>query len=106
MEALQHPIRNRLHDIQVILGYGPLGFVKATTEAIASDFMQVTTGAVSLHHNTEVEIVMSIPGREYSEHHRIGARVSHCDASGLTTLTFHCCGKKTMLALRPYLTLH
>jgi hypothetical protein len=68
--------------------------------------MQVHTGAITLNPNTEVEIVMSLPGSKYSEHHRITALVSHCDESGHSTLRFRCCGEKTMLALLPYIALH
>ncbi len=106
METLQQPILNGLHNIHVMLNYGPLGIVRAATEAVARDHIRVNTGAVSLQHNTEVEVVLSIPGSKHTEHHRLRALVSHCDASGHTTLTFCCCGRETMLALRPYLTLH
>jgi len=93
-------------DVRVVLNYGPLGFVQAVTEQIASDHMRVNTGSITLNQQAEVEIVMSIPGQKYSEHHRIAARVSHCGADGHATLSFHCCGEKTLLALLPYVSLH
>lgn len=95
-----------LHDVHVVLSYGPLGFVQAATEHIDHHYMQVNTGSITLNHHAEVEIVMSIPGVRYSEHHRIAAQVSHCSAGGHTTLSFHHCTEKTMLALRPYLGCH
>lgn len=99
-------IRANLHDIHVVLNYGPLGFVQATTEHIHHDHMQVNTGSITLNHSAEVEIVMSIPGNKHNEHHRITAQVSHCDEGGRSTLHFRSCGKKTMQALLPYITLH
>ena len=106
MAQLNPHIKARLHDISVVLNYGPLGFVQAVTERIGRNQIQVNTGSITLNHKAEVEIVMSIPGMEHSEHHRITAQVEHCDESGHTTLSFRCCGKKTLLALLPYLTLH
>lgn len=106
MAHLTSRITPSLHDIRVVLNYGPLGFVQAVTERIDPHYMQVNTGSITLNHNAEVEIVMSIPGVKYNEHHRIAAQVSHCGEDGHTTLSFHCCGEKTLLALLPYLSRH
>jgi hypothetical protein len=106
MDRLNRENSFSLHDIRVVLNYAPLGFVQAVTERIGHHQIQLNTGKITLNHNAEVEIVMSIPGREHSEHHRISAQVSHCDEGGNAILNFHCCGKKTMLALLPYLTRH
>ncbi len=95
-----------LQDIRVVLSYAPLGFVQAVTERIDHNQIQLNTGSITLNTHAEVEIMMSIPGREHSEHHRISAQVSHCGEGGNATLNFHRCGEKTMLALLPYLTLH
>jgi hypothetical protein len=106
MEPSISHITPALHDVRVVLNYGPLGFVQAVTEHIDRHTMQVNTGSITLNHHAEVEIVLSIPGARYNEHHRIAAQVSHCGEGGQTTLSFHCCGEKTMLALLPYLNLH
>ncbi|MEN8169546.1 MAG: hypothetical protein ABFS08_04915 [Pseudomonadota bacterium] len=106
MSQLNQRIPARLHDIRVVLNYGPLGFVQAVTESIAHDQMQVNTGSITLNKNAEVEIMISIPGRRHSEHHRISAQVLHCCEDGKTTLDFRCCKESTMLALLPYLTRH
>lgn len=95
-----------LHNVHVVLNYGPLGIVRAITEHIAHDYMLVNTGTITLNHEAEVEIVLSIPGLEHSVHHRIRAQVSHCGADGHAILSFRCCGEKTLLALLPYVTLH
>ena len=107
MSPLHHHIRSSPAEISVVLSYGPLGFVQAITESIAQDHMQVNTGAITLNQNAEVEIMISIPGEgEHSEHHRIAAQVTHCYEDGKATLNFRCCGKNTILALRPYVTHH
>ncbi len=106
MDQLNRKNSFSLHDIRVVLNYGPLGFVQAVTERIGHNQIQLNTGSVTLNHHAEVEIVMSIPGRGHNEHHRITAQVSHCDEGGNATLCFHGCGEKTMLALLPYLTRH
>lgn len=106
MDYLNPRIKASLQEISVVLNYGPLGFVRAVTEHIGRNQIQVNTGSITLNHNAEVEIVISIPGMKHSEHHRIAAQVSHCDESGHTILSFRCCGQKTMLALLPYVTLH
>lgn len=106
MAQLTSSITPKLHDIRVVLNYAPLGFVQAVTERIAPHYIQVNTGSITLNHNAEVEIVMSIPGIKYNEHHRIAAQVSYCGTGGQTTLSFHGCGEKTMLALLPYLNCH
>ncbi|MCW8917427.1 MAG: hypothetical protein OQL08_01215 [Gammaproteobacteria bacterium] len=106
METSISHIPPRPHDIRVVLDYRPLGFVRAVTEHIGRHTMRVNTGAITLNHHAEVEIVLSIPGAQYSEHHRIAAQVSHCGEGGHTTLSFHCCGEATMQALLPYLNLH
>ncbi len=103
MEPLNQRSRVSLNDLRVILNYGPLGLVQAVTERISRNHIQLNTGTITLNHNAEVEIVMSIPGRQHSEHHRIAAQVIHCGEGGSATLSFHCCGKETMLALLPYL---
>ncbi len=106
MEPLNRRIRASLNDIRVVLNYGPLGFVQAVTEQIGQNHIQLNTGTITLNHNAEVEIVMSIPGSEYSEHHRIAAQVIHCGDSGSATLSFRGCTEKTMRALLPYLVRH
>lgn len=106
MSQLNQHRRESLHDIHVVLNYGPLGLVQAATEHISQDQMQVNTGAIILNHHAEVEIVISIPGLEHSEHHRIAAQVIHCGENGNATLGFRCCGEKTMQALLPYVTFH
>lgn len=106
MNDLNSPITASPKDISVVLNYGPLGFVRAITEHIGHNRIQVNTGSITLNHQAEVEIVMSIPGLGHSEHHRITAQVEHCDESGHAILSFHCCGNRTLLALQPYLTLH
>ena len=106
MAQLNQRTRGSLHDIRVVLNYGPLGFVQAATERISHDQMQVNTGSITLNHHAEVEIVMSIPGLEHSEHHHIAAQVIHCGEDGNATLSFRCCGEKTMQALLPYVTFH
>ena len=95
-----------LHDIRVVLNYAPLGFVQAVTERLGHNQIQLNTGNITLNHNAEVEIVMSIPGLEHSEHHRIAAQVTHCDEGGHATLSFDDCRKETIQALLPYLRLH
>lgn len=106
METLNQQIRTNLHDICVVLSYGPLGFVRAVTEHIGHNHIQLNTGTINLNHNARVEIVMSIPGRQYKEHHRIAARVIHCGEGGSATLSFHGCGEATLQALLPYVTHH
>ena len=106
MTALIGHSNFNLNNIHVVLNYGPLGIVKAVTEHIACDYMLVNTGTITLNHEAEVEIVMSIPGLEHSVHHRIRAQVSHCGTDGHATLSFRCCGEQTLLALLPYVTLH
>jgi len=105
MGQLNRCIGVNLRDIGVVLNYGPLGIVRAVTEHISLNRIQLNTGTINLQHNAEVEIVMSIPGVEYSEHHRINAQVLHCDEGGRATLGFHSCGEATMMALLPYLNL-
>jgi hypothetical protein len=106
MTQLTSRITPNLHDIHMVLNYGPLGFVQAITERIDQHHIQVYTGSITLNHNAKVEIVMSIPGVKYSEYHRIAAQVSHCGGDGHSTLSFYGCGEKTLLALLPYLSRH
>lgn len=104
MSHYKQPISS--NGLRVVLNYGPLGFVQAVTEYITRDQIRVNTGSVTLNHNSEVEIVLSVPGEQYSEHHRIAAQVLHSDEYGQTTLGFRCCGEKTMTALLPYFSTH
>lgn len=106
MALLNPRIRTDLHNISVVLNYGPLGFIKATTECIGHDHIQVNTGSIALNHDAEVEIVMSIASLEHREQHRIAAQVGYCDESGHTTLNFLCCSGETIQALQPYVTIH
>jgi hypothetical protein len=106
MERLHTHLRQRLHNIRVVLNYRPLGIVQAITEEIAHDHILVNTGAITLQHNAEVEIMMSLPGIKHNQQHHISAKVSHCDESGHSTLSFSSCGRKTLRALLPYLTRH
>lgn len=92
--------------VRVVLEYGPLGLVQAVTERIAHDHMLVNTGTITLNHNAELAIVVSLPGEKHHESHRIAAKVLQCDEHGLSLLGFHCCGEKTMMALLPFVTRH
>lgn len=46
--------------IDVILGYGPLGLVRATTRDIHPDGMIVDTGPVALARNAQVEVHLTL----------------------------------------------
>jgi hypothetical protein len=106
---METPIRHitpPLGNVRVVLNYGPLGFVRAITDYIDHGTMRVNTGSITLNHHAEVEIVLSIPGARYNEHHRIAAQVSHCGEGGMSTLSFLGCDEVTRKALLPYLSLN
>lgn len=50
--------------IDVILSYAPLGLVRATSSDIHLDGMIVDTGSVSLARNAQVEVNLTLSGRE------------------------------------------
>lgn len=93
-----HPIPQG-ESLQVMVSYGPLGLVRATTRELGYDGMTVDTGNITLGEQAEVEISFTHKLHDEYITHRISGTVSE-SSPGHARLAFSSYARTTYQALR------
>lgn len=89
----------RSSGVNIMLNYGPLGLVRATTHHIRVDGMSVDTGHISLPCHSEVEVTLSFRKGNKLFVHQIDALVTETSQNE-TQLSFTNLREESIPALR------